>query len=409
MLTIVGLGPGSLDYLSEEARQVLMGASKLFVRTSWHPVLDELEGLRYESFDSLYEEADTFDDLYLEIAEKLIQLSKEEDIVYAVPGSPFMAERTVQYLLERDQVKIISGVSFLEPLLTSLRIDPVEGLLVIDALGEFSVKGDKHTVLLQVYSREVASRVKLALMEQLEDDRLITIIKWAGLKEELIKVVPLYELDHEDLFDHLTSLYIAPGERRKDYEALKEVTRRLRAPGGCPWDQEQTHESLKRYLLEECYEVMHAIDTEDLDALEDELGDLLFQAFFHAQIASEEGYFTIDDVVEGITEKLIRRHTHVFEGDSASNPEEVMDIWEKNKKKEKSIEERISGIPKVSPLHYAQKFLKLTDEKKESSIYDSEESLMDDLLELIKEANAKGVSLDMLLMDTLKAKNSKKA
>lgn len=402
MLKVVGLGPGSLNYLSKEVIDLLKSTEHLYVRTSWHPVLEEIEGLTYKSFDELYEEAEDFESLYKTIGDILLKESKDKDILYAVPGSPFMAEKTVQYLLENEEVEVIPGVSFLEPLLASLKIDPVEGLLVKDALGELHIKGDVHTVLLQIYSRDVASAVKLKLMEYLDDEREVTLIKWAGMKEELIKRMPLYELDHEDLFDHLTSLYIAPEEKRYDYETLKEVTRRLRAPGGCPWDQEQTHESLKRYLIEECYEVLHAIDTEDVDALEDELGDLLFQAFFHSQIASESGYFTIDDVIYGITDKLIRRHTHVFGDDDAKSSDDVLGIWEQNKSKEKSVEERLSGIPKVSPLHFAQKYLKITEGLSKDPLKKSKEDLLRDLLAIIREANDLGYSLDMILMDYFK-------
>jgi tetrapyrrole methylase family protein/MazG family protein len=142
------------------------------------------------------------------------------------------------------------------------------------------------------------------------------------------------------------------------FDRLMEIMRKLRAPGGCPWDAEQTHDSLKRYLLEESYEVIEAIDAKDASLLKEELGDLMLQPVFHAAIAEEAGAFTIDEVLDAINEKLVRRHPHVFGDEVIESSAAQVENWEKIKKNEKGEERRsaLSGIPPHLPaLMQAQK------------------------------------------------------
>jgi len=129
---------------------------------------------------------------------------------------------------------------------------------------------------------------------------------------------------------------------------LVDVMKRLRSPGGCPWDREQTHESLKPYLLEEAYEVLSAIDMQDDEEIKEELGDLLLQIVFHAQLADEENRFSIDDVAESIVKKLIRRHPHVFSEVKVNGSEEVLRNWEKIKKDE-GKKSALDGVPPTLP------------------------------------------------------------
>ena len=136
---------------------------------------------------------------------------------------------------------------------------------------------------------------------------------------------------------------------RYDYEALKGVIRKLRAPDGCPWDREQTHESLKRYLIEETYEALEAIDTGDPEKIRDELGDVLLQVLLHAEIASEKGQFNMDDVVHGVAAKMIARHRHVFGDADASTAEEVVTLWDSIKKAEKGHASHAQNLRDVPP------------------------------------------------------------
>lgn len=401
MLTIVGLGPGSRSYLSRDAYDALTSAEKVYLRTSWHPVLEELE-LEYESFDDAYEQAQDFDTLYRQIAETVYQASLGGDVVFAVPGSPYQAEDTVRHLLEMTDARVIPGVSFVEPVLQALQYDVTGGLMILDGLSDFRLPEDISGLLLQVYSQAVASQVKLKLMETIPDDRMVVIIKSAGIEDqqELIEVA-LYELDHQPVFDHLTSLFIPAGQaRHRTLEELVDVTARLRAPGGCAWDSQQTHQSLKRYLIEESYEVLEAIDQADYEMMEDELGDLLFQAVFHAQIASETGYFNIYDVIQGITDKLIRRHSHVFQNDVAATPDAVVELWEKNKQSERTLSDRLRAIPRVSPLHYGMKAIKLLGHKPQGGLTRaSDEELVEQLMEIVAEATKRDLPLDLLLSE----------
>ncbi len=145
------------------------------------------------------------------------------------------------------------------------------------------------------------------------------------------------------------------GER---FERAMGIMRRLRGPGGCPWDAEQGHDSLKRYLIEECYEVVEAIDKRDDPLLREELGDLLLQPLFHAAIAEERGAFTIDDVLDTLADKLVRRHPHVFGDQEIRTSDEQVANWEKIKKEEKGEERKsaLSGVPPHMPaLMKAQK------------------------------------------------------
>ena len=133
------------------------------------------------------------------------------------------------------------------------------------------------------------------------------------------------------------------------FEALVDIIERLRSPGGCPWDREQTHQSLKRHLLEECYEVLEAIDGNEPAKLSEELGDILVQVVFHSQMAKESQAFCIDDVVAGISQKLVRRHPHVFDDSVASDAREVELNWEKLKAAEGRRKSSVEGIPKELP------------------------------------------------------------
>jgi len=363
-LTIIGLGPGSKAYLTIEALDEIKASPLVYVRTMKHPVMDYLEsvGGNFESFDDFYDQYDNFDDVYENIGKSVLEKLEEGDVVYAVPGNPFVAESTVEYLIDHvaeENLRVIHGASFIDAIVTTLRMDPVYGLQIIDGLTIDEKVPDvtSDALIIQVYDKQVASNVKLKLMEFYHDDHEVVVVRGAGIEgeEEIIRV-PLYELDRVDCLDHLTSVYIEsihPEDREKFFMPdLVQVMKALRSPDGCPWDREQTHESLKRYLIEEAYEVVEAIDDEDLWGLEEELGDLLLQVVFHAEIASENGYFNFNDVVTGIYEKMIRRHPHVFDAVDVENSDEVLVNWEaiKNEEKsEKTVSDSISNIAKSFP------------------------------------------------------------
>ncbi len=345
---IFGLGAGDLDQLPLGIYRKLKTASPLFLRTKEHPVVDALkaEGISFTAFDDIYEKHERFEDVYEEIVNILLEQAQTSNVFYAVPGHPLVAEKTVQLLLEAEQqnkcnVVIEGGQSFLDALFTALKIDPIEGFQLIDATSfrEDEWQLTQHTIFCQVYDSFIASEIKLSLMEQLPDDYTIYVVTAAGSAEENVTEIPLYELDRVTTLNNLTSVYVPPVKDEAmlyhRFETLRRVIATLRGPNGCPWDRKQTHESLKKYLLEETYELFDAIDEQNDDHIIEELGDVLLQVMLHAQIGEDEGMFSINDVIQNITEKMIRRHPHVFGDVTVQNAEEVVQNWQRIKAKEK--------------------------------------------------------------------------
>ncbi|MDF2569623.1 MAG: mazG: MazG family protein [Sporomusa sp.] len=359
-IVIAGLGPGSFKHMTLETWELLSGASTLVLRTAKHPCVEVLKerGVAFTSFDHLYEQAKDFSSLYQQIAADVVQQAKQgELIVYAVPGSPLVAEKTVELISAQARaaevpVTIIPAMSFLEVLYTRLEVDPITGLTIIDAADLATLPPDLATglVITQVYSRQVASDTKLALMDYYGDEYRVTVVRNLGLADEQIEKIMLFELDRLPVIDHLTSVYVPPRPARSkvfSLDPIVDVMARLRSPGGCVWDIEQTHLSLRRYIVEEVYEVLEAIDLKDGVKLCEELGDLLLQIVFHARIAEESGSFAMQDVIDTVTEKMVRRHPHVFGEITVRDAAEVVVNWDQIKKQEKAGERTrvLDGIP----------------------------------------------------------------
>ncbi|EJT6171600.1 nucleoside triphosphate pyrophosphohydrolase [Clostridium perfringens] len=364
MLKIMGLGPGAYEALTIGALKELKNNKNIYFRTEKHPTVDFLkdEGIKFESYDHAYEKYDSFDDVYKYIAEDLItKIKDDEDLIYAVPGHPLVAEKSVINLIElckenNIQYEVLPAVSFVDAMMEALQVDPIEGVKIIDAFDMKNQILDKRvgTIITQVYNNFIASEVKLRLLEGYEDDTEIIFVRAAGVEGlESIRKISLYELDWQEDIDYLTSIYIPKDlGNKKDFQDLLDIIETLRNPGGCPWDREQTHESLKSALLEECYEVIDAIENEDEDALIEELGDVLLQVVFHASIGKEDGYFDIMDVIGGISNKMINRHPHVFGNEEANTSEQVLVNWDEIKKEEKGIKtltEEMQNIAKSLP------------------------------------------------------------
>lgn len=242
----------------------------------------------------------------------------------------------------------------MDAIFAALKIDPVEGFQLLDGTALFAsqLQLEQHMFISQVYDQFVASEVKLTLMEKLPDDYEVYIVTAAGSSQESIEKVALYELDRNVSINNLTSVYVPPVKDEqillKNFAKLRDIIAILRGPNGCPWDKEQTHESLKRYLIEETYEVIEAINSDDIDHLVEELGDVLLQVMLHAQIGEDDGYFSIDDIIEALSEKMIRRHPHVFGNTKADNAEQVIQNWQEIKQLEKGEQQPASLLEGVS-------------------------------------------------------------
>ncbi|OBR96360.1 nucleoside triphosphate pyrophosphohydrolase [Clostridium ragsdalei P11] len=360
MIKVVGLGPGSIESLTIGAVNALKDVSKVYLRTEKHPTVDYLRqlGINFETYDHLYEKKQKFEDVYRSIAEDLILKEKSfHQIIYAVPGHPLVAEKSVKLLLKLCEqnfvdVDIIPSVSFIDVIAEKLNIDVIEGIKIIDAFDIKHEALDKRvgTIITQVYDRLIASEVKLSLMDYYGDDADIYFIRAAGIKNsESIRKIKLYELDRQEDIDYLTSIYIPKDlECKYDLKDLLDVMEKLRSQEGCPWDKEQSHESLKKYLIEESYEVLEAINKKDDVELTEELGDVLFQIVFHSQIGKEEGFFNINDVINGVCDKMIKRHPHVFGDIEVNNSEEVLTNWDALKKKEQGLKTHTDELRHVA-------------------------------------------------------------
>jgi tetrapyrrole methylase family protein/MazG family protein len=386
-VVVVGLGPGGADLVVPAARAALESAAVRFVRTARHPAVTDLaaEGVALESFDGHYDAADDLESCYRSIVDELVAAAREHGTVaYAVPGSPAIAERTVDLLRDAASrgtiaLDVVPGLSFADLAWTRLGIDPMaSGARVIDARdldGELP-ESAFPMLIAQCDTALVLSDVKLALLEAYPSDAPVTVLQRLGLPDERVHVVALEELDRVVEPDHLTALSVPASDRSptRELARLLALAERLRRPGGCPWDAEQTHHSLTRYLLEESYEVVEAVERlpalapEDVApddpayaALVDELGDLLYQVIFHAVLAEEAGAFGMAEIARGIHDKLVRRHPHVFadpgsEMSDADTSDAVIANWEQIKKGEKGEESIVAGItPGLPSLLYAHK------------------------------------------------------
>ena len=375
MITILGLGPGPVDDLSRRAWETLERARVVYLRTRRHPAVADLPAhLECHSFDSLYDAIDDFDDVYSAIVARLMALARDGGaVVYAVPGDPCVGELTATRLLaaanaEGIECEVISGISFIEPCLKALGIDALDGLQILDAL---EVAALSHppinpalpALLAQVYSRGVASDLKLTLMNQYPDDFPVKLLHAAGQAAQTVESLPLYQIDRSQSIDAMTTLYLPALDPLASFEAFQNIIAHLRSPEGCPWDREQTHESLRSFMIEEAYETLEALDDADMALFCEELGDLLLQILLHAQIATEDGSFTMSDILRRVNEKMIRRHPHVWgdvdvQGDSAIATQN----WEAIRRAEKAGKDRqdeslLDGLPKAMPaLLVAQRY-----------------------------------------------------
>ncbi len=344
-IIIIGLGPGSPGNVTEEARRYLAGANPVYFRTLKHPAARYFAGKRKDSvsFDQLYAKSKNFEEVYRSITKKLLLSAQNNNTVcYAVPGHPSVGEATVDRLRRIApklgvKLKIVAGLSFLEPIMNLLKIDLLEGVTVYDALALDDLKEPcrTHFILAQVYNRVIASRVKLKLLDLYPPDYPVTIITAAGMSREETKTFHLSAIDHQDSFNHYTTLYLHPFQTPGMGELI-EIMAKLRAQDGCPWDRQQTHLSLRQYLVEEAYEVVAAIDQNNDAELKTELGDLLLQVVFHSQIAREENRFDFSEVIKAICTKLVRRHPHVFGAEKAADASEVKALWEQIKADERN-------------------------------------------------------------------------
>ncbi len=354
-LHIAGLGPGRPELLTADVQSLLASGVPVLLRTRHHPALATLPADAHISdCDDLYAKAGNFTAVYEAIVARVMDRARQGDLIYAVPGHPLVAESTVPKLLalaeaEGIVVSVHPGLSFIDVAATALRQE-LDSVQVCDALA-LRIDTWRPALISQVFSRDTATALKLELLELYPPEHPVTVLTSLGADDERLAVVPLSELDHRP-FGYLDSVFLpplAPIEDVKRFDGLHAVVQRLHAPGGCPWDREQTHESLRPHLLEEAYEALEAIDSGDPAKLSEELGDVLLQVLMHACVAERSGTFSYAGINEHIMRKLIRRHPHVFGDARAETADDVRKNWEALKKQEKPRQSILDGIPVSLP------------------------------------------------------------
>ena len=335
MSRIIVIGCGfRREQLTLEAIEAIEGADKVLLRTGRCGLRDHLveKGVAFETLDALYERAEDFDELIRLTTQAVLDASREGSVAYAVFD---VRDVSVQALLKTGaDVRVIVGPPAEEGLWAF-----AEGATDCWAASEWetwTLHADRNALIREVDTRELSAEVKLKLMDCYPEESEIYVRAGNGGVEK----TSLVELDRLPAYDHRLSVLV-PAQReltkleRYGFDELNRVIHILRSPGGCPWDRKQTHETLRTNLVEEAYEAVDAIDREDMDALYDELGDVLLQIVLHAEIAREHGDFTIGDVTTAITHKMIFRHQHVFGSAKADTADEVLDLWQKVKKAER--------------------------------------------------------------------------
>jgi len=358
-VVVVGLGPGDPSLVTSDTLATIQSIPVRFLRTAQHPSAHLVPDAT--TFDHVYDSADSFSDVYSTIATALADAAHEhETVLYAVPGSPLILERTVALLRTHPNITVRThaAVSFLDEVWRALNIDPVEaGITLVDG-HQFSTAAANNTgpmLVAHTHANWVLSDIKLSIDDP-DPTTPVVLLHHLSLPDEQIISTTWADMDHVINADHLTSLYIPQlgtpvGE---EMAAFHQLARTLRQE--CPWDIEQTHQTLVRYLLEETYEVVDAIahldpnDPSTDDNLIEELGDVLYQIEFHAAIAEEEGRFSMADVARTAHEKLVARHPHVFGDVVVGSAAEAEANWEAIKSVEKS--ERVGifdGVVDAAP------------------------------------------------------------
>ncbi|MGI6706044.1 MAG: nucleoside triphosphate pyrophosphohydrolase [Clostridia bacterium] len=366
-IIIVGLGPGTEEHLTLGSIRALEEADRLILKTEHHGIISYLrdKNISFTSLDFLFEQAKDFDDLNRKLADYLISRLKEDgQIVYGVPGHGVLGDASVEQLLKRIREEgiaytVIPCISRLDCIFSQLEEGTTGNLRIYPAGEREELHPDPRValVILELANAIRAAEIKLKLMEAYPAEHPVLLFRTGEKEPEgVFSTVPLYQLDRLETYDHNLSVFLPPASferlERFDFGHLVEIMARLRGPQGCPWDKEQTHESLKQYLIEEAYEVLEAIDEKDVDKLISELGDVLFQVIFHSQVAEERGDFHIGDVLTAVCQKMIDRHPHIFGNAQLSTEGDLISNWEAIKKEEKGLQSHtqvLKDIPSNLP------------------------------------------------------------
>lgn len=347
-IDIYGLGSSTIDAMTVGVLNTLKTKQHVYTRTMEHPAIKELEalGVTFTSFDEYYTKHERFEEVYADIVRTLVAHSHESDIIYVVPGHPYFYETTTALLQQENvEVNVYGGASFIDTVITSLNVPINTHFQVLDAstMTYEDLSANKHTLITQVYDQLSLGEAKLTLLEYYRDDTIVTLVDGAGSPEENIHAVPLFELDHLDINSNMLALYVPvvadESIRHRSIGFMNEIFDTLvDDEKGCPWDKIQTHESLQRYLIEESYEFIEAIEQGDDNLIVEELGDVLLQVALHSAIGKKNGYFDFYDVLQSLNDKVVRRHPHIFGDEDVQDLDELDRVWKLAKVKEGKVD-----------------------------------------------------------------------
>lgn len=354
-MKVITIAPLSTpNTLTRTAWDAVLHASTLYLQTAEHPSAQPVKdaGLAFVSMDDLYETSEDFDALNKAIASRLVS---GDDCVYAVMGDGCFAQLpAIEKEADRNgfHIDVLPGVSYAKaafPKIQDVQIFTARSI-------QEQIDPNVPLCIQELDSPIIAGEIKLLLSEIYPDEWPVTLATLQQDGHYSYRTFPLTELDRRRTLFSGSVLYVKPASfedrTRYGYYDLVAVMRRLRAPGGCPWDREQTHESLKADLIEECYELNDAIDEGNDDHMVEELGDVLMDVVFHSVIADEQGRFNEKDVADGIVKKMVYRHPHVFGSEKAESSADVLKRWDELKQKEKNQKtqtEVLCAVPKRFP------------------------------------------------------------
>ena len=347
-IVLLGLGPGKSEWITRQAWNILENCDELYLRTRRHPVIEDLPPrIHIYSLEELYENGNDLEEVNENIVARILDLGRRpQGVVYAVPGHPFVGESACPEIARKAgeeglPLRVVGGMSLLEPAITALGLGPLPNLSIIDAVElanahTLPFPPDAPTLVAHIDSPLIAAKIKPVLLSVYSGEHPVELVHMALEPTENVEKLTLEEVDQSRSISPLTLLYLPPLGPGTSFEAFQELIAHLRAPDGCPWDREQTHQSLRSSLLEETYEVLAVLDSNDPVGMREEFGDLLLQIVLHAQIANEYGEFNMAEVLQGIHAKIVRRHPHVFGDLELRDAQGVLLNWERLKEQERA-------------------------------------------------------------------------
>lgn len=362
-ITVVSLGPGNREYLTLGAVEQMEKAGRVLLRSGRCDAADYLaeRGIAFQTLDALHEECEDFDELIEKAATAVLKMAQESDVCYAVFDAA--ADETVRALHAQAEIDLLAGVSLSSPFLSAAPQEKIE----VQTASALEITGIQNPLLIvECDSRMLMGDCKLQLLKWYDPDQPVYFFAPSVALKRAYTVLPLCDIDRQEGYDHTCAVLIpaaALTERRRfDFFDLVRVMTILRGENGCPWDKEQDHQSLRKYLIEEAYETAAAIDEEDWPHVADELGDVLLQVVFHAHVGSQYGTMDLSDITSAICRKMIDRHRHIFGTDQCETAEDVVRNWEKIKKAERGFTKQSDVLQGVSnglpPLMRASKVQK---------------------------------------------------